>query len=134
MRKTPKRGSALALGLSRAVNAQVPDPRFGVLRFVVLHAKDAEAWFWDRRVECGRQAERERLSRLGWIENPIVPQPRRRVVGRAFVLVLVEDRLADRLFVRVAEWLALTRQLVALHRREDASRLFAAHHRDARIG
>ena len=58
-------------------------------------------------LQRGRQSERERLSRVDRIENPVVPQARRGVVGRAFVLVLLENRLAERLFFFRRERLAL---------------------------
>src|SRR4029077_12924262 len=47
-----------------------------------LHSEDAEARFRDRRIAGHRQAERERRSRVDWIENPVVPQPGGGVVGR----------------------------------------------------
>src|ERR1051326_915416 len=45
-----------------------------------LHAKHAELRVGNRRVERRRQAERERLTRFGRIQNPIVPQARGGVV------------------------------------------------------
>ena len=67
------------------------------------------------------------------IEDAVVPQPRGGVVGRSFELVFVEDRLPDLALLVRAERLVLARELLALHRREHAGRLLAAHHRDARV-
>src|SRR6185295_13184836 len=62
-----------------------------------LHSEDAEARFRNRRIAGDRQAERERRSCVDRIENPVVPQPGSGVVGRAFVLVLLQNGLAQRL-------------------------------------
>src|SRR6185503_381966 len=68
-----------------------------------------------------------------WIENPVVPEARRGVVRRALLLVLLEDRTANLLLLFRGERLALASELVSFDRRQDASRLFATHDRDARV-
>src|SRR6185503_14371988 len=67
------------------------------------HAEDTELRLGNRRVEGRRQSERQRLPRLCWIENPVVPQPGGRVVGRSLELVFIQDRLPDGVFVLDAE-------------------------------
>ena len=68
-----------------------------------------------RRVPRGREPERQRPARLERIEHAVVPEARGRVVRRSLALVLVEDRLADRLLPpRRDSVLALARQLIAL--------------------
>ncbi len=73
-----------------------------------------------------------RVSRR--IEDPVVPQPGRRVVGRAFALVLLQDGLANGLLVVGGQRLPVARELVPLDRRQHAGGLLAAHDRDARVG
>ena len=80
-----------------------------------------------------RQPERQRLPRLRRVENAVVPQARRRVVRRALVIVLLEDRLPHRLLVFGGERLAFARKLVALDGRQHARGLLATHHRDAGV-
>src|SRR5207244_9730507 len=70
----------------------------------------------------------------GWIENPIVPKPSGGVIRRSLVLVLVQNWLADRLLLFGRKWLAIARKLIAFDGRQHASRLFAAHDGDARVG
>src|SRR5262249_30869622 len=82
-----------------------------------LHAEDAEAGLRDRRVERGGDAEGEHASGVERVDDPVVPQPRGRVVGVALLLVLRTD------LVRVG---------VADHREHGRS-LLAAHHGDPRV-
>ena len=99
-----------------------------------LHAEHAELRRRDRRVEAGRQAKRQRLAGPRRIDDAVVPEARGGVVGRSLALVLLEDRLPDGAARRRrsaclpsrASWSRLT---VASTR----GRLFAAHHRDARV-
>src|SRR5262249_28017462 len=99
-----------------------------------LHAKHPELRLWNRRVEGGRQSQRQGLARPGGIEDPVVPQPGRRIVGRALALVLRDDGIADRGLLLGAERLSVARELVALDRREHAGGLLAAHDGNARVG
>src|SRR5262245_9244745 len=58
------------------------------------HPKHAELWLRNRGVVRRRQAECQSLTRFRRIEDAIVPQAGSGVVGRSFVLVLVQNRLA----------------------------------------
>src|SRR5579863_4874419 len=105
-----------------------------VTRMWPLHAEEAET-----RVLCGRVAhrgerEREDAARLERVDHAIVPEPRGGVVGMALALVLLADRLFESLLLRRRPTAARALELSALHGREHARRLLAAHHRDARIG
>ena len=63
------------------------------------HPEDAELGRPDRLVHRRRQAERQRRARVGRIEDAVVPQPRRRVVGMALAVVLLADRLLEGLLL-----------------------------------
>src|ERR1700722_6210394 len=80
---------------------------------LVLHSENPELRVGDRRVVRHRQSERQRAPRLRRVENPIVPQPRRGVVRRALVVVLVEDRLTDGGLFLGRDLLTVTRELIA---------------------
>src|SRR3989442_12874367 len=81
---------------------------------VASHPKNPEARLRDRRVVRRRQPERERAPGLGRIQNAVVPDARRGVIGRSLVLVFLEDRLADRPFFLPRERPALPPELVAV--------------------
>src|SRR6267142_333425 len=91
------------------------------------HPEDPELRRRYRRVEARRQRERQGAAGLRRVENPVVPQPRGRIVRRPFEVVLVENRLADLPVLLVRQLPVLARQLVALDRGEHARGLLAAH-------
>src|SRR5690606_18810397 len=66
--------------------------------------------------------------------DAVVPQARARVIGMALCLVLRADRGLEGLLLLAAPGLAGLFQAVALDLRQHAGRLFAAHHRAARVG
>src|SRR6202162_4600279 len=47
------------------------------------------------RVQRCRERQRQHAARLRRRQNPVVPQPRRGVIGIAFRLVLLADRLLE---------------------------------------
>ena len=59
---------------------------------VPSHPEDAEARLGDRRVERRLDAHRQDPPRVERVDDAVVPQPRRREVGRALALVGLEDR------------------------------------------
>src|SRR5688500_479082 len=78
------------------------------------HSKDAEPRLRDRRVERSGEAQGQRLARPRRIQDAVIPQPRRGVVGGSFALVLLQDGRADVLLLFRRECLAVARHLVAL--------------------
>src|SRR5437016_5766500 len=61
-----------------------------------LHSKDAERRRRDRRVQRGRDPEREDVARLDRIEDAVVPEAGGRVVRITLRLVLGEGRGGER--------------------------------------
>src|SRR6195256_1656355 len=98
------------------------------------HPEDAEFRQPDRLVHRRRQAERQRHARVDRIEDTVVPQPRRGVIGMALAVVLLADRLLESFFLLLRPRPAPRLDIVAPHGGEHARRLLAAHHRDARAG
>src|SRR5688572_32432724 len=83
------------------------------------HPEDAELRRWNGRVERKGDAKCKHLARASGVENPVIPDARRGVVRRSFVLVLRQDRPADLLLLVGAQLLALARQLIALQSGQD---------------
>src|SRR5882762_1065921 len=75
------------------------------------HSEHAEDRLGDRRVQCRCETERENPARVERIDDAVVPEPRRGVVGVAFALVL----LADCVLVDVADHRENGRGLLATH-------------------
>src|SRR6185369_16928975 len=98
------------------------------------HPEDAELRRTDRLVHRRRERQPERHARIDGIEDAVVPQPRRGVVGMALALVLIADRLLEFLFLFLGPGAAFGLDVVAPHRCQHARRLFAAHHRDTGRG
>src|SRR5574343_165892 len=98
-----------------------------------LHPEDAELRFFGRCIHRGGKAEAEHAAGICRIDDAIVPEARRGVVGVALRLVLLADRcLEGGLFVG-APGLASGFDAVALDSGQHAGCLFAPHHRDAGI-
>src|ERR1700730_16521898 len=98
------------------------------------HPEDAELRRTDRLVHRRRQGKRQRRARVDRVEDAVVPQPRRGVVGMALAVVLLADRLLKNFFLFLRPRLAPRLDVVAPHGGEHARRLLTAHHRDARAG
>src|SRR6202521_4025386 len=71
------------------------------------HAEDAEARLLDGRVESRREGEPQDSARIDGIDDAVVPQPRRGVVGMALLLVLLANRGLERFLLRLGPFLAL---------------------------
>src|SRR3712207_3138548 len=79
------------------------------------HAEDAEACLGDRRPGTQREAQRERLARVDRVEDAVVPEAGRGVVGAALVLVLGERGRLERRLLLWRQRLAARRQLIEAH-------------------
>src|ERR1700710_1568362 len=99
-----------------------------------LHPEDAVGDRLQRRVGGGGQGEPEHVAGVPGVDDPVVPQPRGRVVRVALVLVLGPDRCLELLFRFRAPLLPARLCLVPPDGREHVGRLVAAHHRDAGVG
>src|SRR5579862_4955045 len=77
---------------------QAISPRFATSRVLItaplprLHPEHAERRALVRRVAHRRERQRQHPPRVGGIDDAIVPQPRRRIVGMSLALVLFADR------------------------------------------
>src|SRR5688500_10843228 len=91
------------------------------------HTEDTEAGVLDGGVERGRDRESEEAPRVGRVDHAVVPQAGTGIVGMALALVLVSNRLLERLLVGGGGELPA-------HRGEHARGLLASHDRDARGG
>src|SRR5690348_11467042 len=85
---------------SRRTNFTMPErppgsssSRCTTLYAIVLlsHAEDAERRLGDRRVERGREAEREDAPRVERVDDPVVPEPRGGVVRAPLAVVGLAD-------------------------------------------
>src|SRR5215472_17868757 len=56
------------------------------------HPENPELGLPDRRVEAGRDGERQDTAGIGRIDDAVVPQPRARIIGMPLRLVLGADR------------------------------------------
>src|SRR5450631_1915 len=99
-----------------------------------LHAEDAEARLFDGRIQGCSESEAEDPARVGRVDDAVVPEPRRRIVRMALPLVLLADRILERILVRLRPLLAFRLEAVAPNGREHRGRLLPAHHRDPGIG
>src|SRR4051794_888019 len=95
------------------------------------HPEHAELRRRDRGVEGGGDAEPQRHTGIGRIDDAIIPQPGAGVIGMALVLVLVADRSLEGFFVLRTPALALSLHAIAAHLGQHASRLLSPHHRNA---
>src|SRR6267154_3804180 len=113
-------------------------PRFATRRVSITdrpsHAEHAEARVLSRRVLCCGETQRKNAPRFRRINNTVVPQARRRVIGMTLRLVLLPDRLLERFFVRGRPFLTGCLQLVTLYSGQHTRGLYAAHDRNTRIG
>mmetsp|Transcript_26585 Transcript_26585/g.75898 ORF Transcript_26585/g.75898 Transcript_26585/m.75898 type:complete len:207 (-) Transcript_26585:1588-2208(-) len=94
-----------------------------------LHAEYTEALVLIKWLSAADpKALGQGLARVLWRDDAVVPKPRRRVVDRAFALILLQSwpvELCQGSSVHLR--LALSLQLVLLHRGQHARRLLAAH-------
>src|SRR5881296_1064524 len=112
-----------------------PQPSPGGRGRKMSHAKNAIAWPCQRLLHGHGDGQAQDASGLQGVENTVVPEPRRGVVGRALMLIQVEGRLLESpLFVLGHERFVLFAELLLLHREEHAGSLLATHHRDAGTG
>src|SRR3954470_17700940 len=98
------------------------------------HAEDAIANFLQRGVRASRQGQAEHGAGLGGVDDAVVPEAGGGVVGVALGLVLVADRLLERLLLLGRPLIATGLDAVAADLGEHAGGLLAAHHRDAGVG
>src|SRR3989304_8126094 len=98
------------------------------------HPEDADLRLREGRGGGGRGGEPENRSRLPHVAAPVVPEPRRGVIGMSLALVLVANGLRDRPGVLARKLLVPARELVPLHRDQNRCRLLSSHDRDAARG
>src|SRR5690606_19669390 len=87
----------------------------------------------DRGVDAGREAQSKHASRVGRVDDAVVPQAGGGVPGAALGFVLLADRRLERVFLLRAPAAAARLDAVAFHRGQHAGGLLAAHHADPRI-
>src|SRR6266699_570433 len=100
----------------------------------LLHPKHPEPRRFDRRVERGREREREHAPGFLRRDDAVVPQPGGRVIGISLALVIVPDRLLEFFFLLGAPRLAPRLDIVAAHGGEHRGGLLPTHDRNSRIG
>src|SRR5690606_23106119 len=126
--------------MRRAVAAmrQAISPRLAIRSVsntgVSLHSEHAKARVFDGCVARRGQAQPEHATRVGGLDDAVVPQARGGVVGMALVLVLVADGRLEGFLVLGAPLAALALDALAAHRGQHAGGLFAAHDRNPGIG
>src|SRR2546430_5051542 len=98
-----------------------------------LHPEHAKVRRLLRRVAHRRERQPQHAPRFDGIDHAVVPQPRRGIIGMSLALVLLANRLFERLLLRRRPVLTRAPQLVTLDGREHAGGLFTAHDRDARV-
>src|SRR5512134_849445 len=103
-------------------------------RRTLSHAENAEARLLDWRGEARRDSERQGVARLPGIDDAVVPQPGGGVVGARLARVLLHDRRLECILLLPAPLLAALLERFALHLREHAGSLLAAHDRDPGVG
>src|SRR5574343_606635 len=92
-----------------------------------LHPEDAELGFFGRGVHRGREAKAEYPPGISRVDDAVVPQAGRGVVGVALGFVLLADRRLEGGFFLGRPGLAGGFDAVALDRGQHAGRLFAPH-------
>src|SRR5262245_38134627 len=101
----------------------------------ISHAENAVVWRCQRLLHSHGDGQAQDTPGLQGVENTVVPEPRRGVIGRALMLIQVESRLLESpLCVLGHECLTRFAELLLLYRKEHASSLLATHHRDAGTG
>src|SRR3954447_10075547 len=99
-----------------------------------LHPEDAVADRLQRRVGADRQGEADHRPGVHRVDDAVVPEPSRGVVGVTLPLVLLADRRGESGLVSLGPRLAALLQGVAPDGRQDRRGLLATHHRDAGVG
>src|SRR5580658_1606637 len=101
--------------------------------FVALHAEHAEARRLLRGVAYRRQAKAQHAPGVTWVDDPIVPQPRRGIIGMPLALVLLADRALEGLLILLRPLPRAAFELIALDGRQHARRLLPAHDGNTRV-
>ena len=96
--------------------------------------EQAEPGVLDRRVETGGDGKAKDVSRLGRIDNAVVPEPCGRVVRVALGFVLFARLFLEGRFVGFRPAAAFGLGGVAADRGEYVRRLLTAHDRNTRVG
>src|SRR4051812_26893647 len=99
-----------------------------------LHAEYAEAPLLDRRVHRCRDGQAEYATRVGRVDDAVVPQPRAGVIGMTLALVLVAHGRLEGFFVLRAPCATTGFDAIAADRGQHRRGLLATHHADARVG
>src|SRR5437764_10109626 len=89
------------------------------------HPEHPKPRLFDLRVVSNRESQPQIRARLGGIDDPVVPQACRGVVGASLRVILGQDRIGDGALLAGRELLPLPRELVALDGRQHAGRLLA---------
>src|SRR6059058_2786142 len=79
-----------------------------------LHPEHPVLRLRNRRAARGFDRQAERVAGLERIENAVVPDPRRRIVGARLVVVLLEYRRQDGVGLLLGECLSLLGELLLL--------------------
>ena len=93
-----------------------------------LHSENAELWPFDGCVAGRFNPKRDDASGIYGINNAVVPKARGRIIRRAFIRVLCQNRSLEFGGFRIAKALAFSRKLFLLYGQQNIGRLFAAHY------
>src|SRR5262249_16537704 len=88
------------------------------------HPKYAELGLRDWCIQRRGKTQSEHAARFGRRDDAVVPQPRRGVIGVAFGVILLADRLFELFFLDLRPFLAFGLDIVPAHSRERRGRLF----------
>src|SRR5688572_17105743 len=101
---------------------------WGFLLFISSHPEDAVLRLGYGRVVGSGDRQGQREPGVERVDDAVVEQPGRRVVRVTLAVVLLPDRLFERLLLFLGGEAAL------LHGGQDRGRLLTAHHRQAGVG
>src|SRR5262245_10683063 len=99
-----------------------------------LHPEDAEPrGHARRRVEAGSERKPQHSARVGRIDDAVIPDAGRRIIGMALAFVLLADWRLERFVIRRTPDAALRLGCFLSQQSEHAGGLLAAHDGDARV-
>src|SRR5579862_2670311 len=101
---------------------------------IASHPEDRNKAVRDRGVQGRREGQRDHGPRLGRVDHPVIPEPRRTVIGISLPLVLLQDWTGNGALLFRAHRLLLAGKLFPLHLDQDAGRLLRAHDGNPGIG
>src|SRR5262249_45945893 len=98
------------------------------IRNMYLHPEHTEPRFFSRRIHCRRYPEGEHHARIRRIDDAIIPQPSRTVIGIPLLGVFIQYRLHELALLVGRHRFAMSLELVDFHLKQHTSRLLASHY------